>query len=167
MALRLEQVLCLLKIYSKNENTINVLLRVHYLRYINLHFANNQWLFDLQIHFRFERPYNATNTTNFLPNQALCLVQVETLSHYLLTHNSRLFNVPSPICSISEWWLSVFSWKIFFYFGQSNWQIFFINHLRHSIHIINRKWLSPISLSRKNCITQTIIYFGFSCSYFL
>src|SRR5690606_18946643 len=77
MVLRLAQYSYPLKTCSKNASTINALLRVRYLRYINLHFANNQWLFDLQIHFRFERPYNATNTTNFLPNRALCLVQVE------------------------------------------------------------------------------------------
>src|SRR5690554_1572260 len=70
MALQLGQVLCLLKTYSRNENTANARLRVRYLQCINPHFASNQSLFDLQIRFHFEHPYNATNTRSFLPNPA-------------------------------------------------------------------------------------------------
>src|SRR5690554_4859479 len=77
MVLRLVQILCLLRIYSKNGYIINVQLRAHYLRYTNLHFANSPTLLLRQILlflFLQELAYNASNTKTNLPNPALCLI---------------------------------------------------------------------------------------------
>ncbi|MNE27259.1 hypothetical protein D3C80_1206620 [compost metagenome] len=98
MVLRLEQNLCLLRICSKNGNTISDRLRVRFRQCINPRFPNKPKPLCWQIHSHCVHPYNASNTKNFLPNPALCLILMEKPSHYLSTHNSQptTFYYPRP-----------------------------------------------------------------------
>ncbi len=98
MVLPLVQNLCLLEIYSKNENIISDLWHVRFHQCINLRFPNRLKLLCWQIHCHYAHPYNASNTKNFLPNLAWYSIPMEISTHYLSTQNQQLstFYYPKP-----------------------------------------------------------------------
>ena len=60
---------------------------------------------------------------------------------------------------MSQWRFSGFRRQKFIYLRKFQRQLALINHIRHTILVINRKRFTPITLTRENSVTQTIVYF--------
>ncbi len=84
----------------------------------------------------------------------------------IILYHFVLQGVPGPVDGVPQRWLAVFRGQILFNLGQGYGQMSRIDYLRKVPFVINRKGFTPVSLSRKNCISQSVIdlsltYFSF------
>ena len=58
---------------------------------------------------------------------------------------------------MTEWWLTALCWEELLNLGELNRQALLGNRIRHTVLVIDREWLTPITLAAEDCIAQTIV----------
>ena len=81
-----------------------------------------------------------------------------TLSIFSILYYTFVYGVPSPFGSMSQRWFSGFGRKEFGNFRQFKRQTTFVDHIRHSILVVNREWFAPVTLTGEDSVTKTIIH---------
>ena len=79
--------------------------------------------------------------------------------YFFILYHTFVYGVPSPFGSMSQRWFSGFGRKEFGNFRQFKRQTAFIDHIRHSILVVNRERFTPVALAGEDSVTKTIIHF--------
>ena len=78
--------------------------------------------------------------------------------YLFILYHTFVYSVPSPFGSVSQRWFSGFGRKEFGNFRQFKRQTTFVDHIRHSILVVNRERFAPVALAGEDSVTKTIIH---------
>ena len=76
--------------------------------------------------------------------------------YLFILYHTFVYGVPSPFGSVSQRWFSGFGRKEFGNFRQFKRQTSFVDHIRHSILVVNRERLAPVALAAEQPVAQTV-----------
>ena len=77
----------------------------------------------------------------------------------LIFYDTFVYCIPSPFSCVSQWRLTCFGRQEFSDFRKFQRQAGFVNHIGHSVFVVNRERLTPVTLARENSVTQTVVHF--------
>ena len=75
-------------------------------------------------------------------------------------------SVPSPVRCVPQWWRSLWGRQILLNIGQYQRQLMLGQRMGQTVFVINRNGFSPIALTAKYRIAQSIIDPSFSAAMF-
>ena len=84
-----------------------------------------------------------------------------------LVNNLLVCFIPSPYLSITQWRFTSFSREELIHLWKFDRQTFLWNHCRNTVLVINREWLTPVTLTREDSIAKTIVYLHTTNTMFL
>ena len=77
----------------------------------------------------------------------------------LIFYYTFVYCIPSPFRCVSQWRFTGFGRQEFSDFRKFKRQAGFVDHIRHSVFVVNRERLTPVTLAGEDSVTQTVVHF--------